>query len=552
MKWNPMTRRHFLQGAGGAMLSLPFLPSLISNRVLAAALSTSQQKSFIGICNYSGLFRMYGPQSLLMPILPHDISNVAGFTRQSQSGKHTVSARPLSTLLTNGKISQIIDTSYNPLLPKMQMIQGMDFLSIFGHHGGHFGNTATSPGVTGLPPVASIDQVMAYSTNFYKNASLKGRSVVYTNTSDYLGLQPGGMDVSSTWADPNNKLSSAIVATPRYKSPAVLWDKFFGTVTPPTNLKKTLVDIVLADYNTVRNSRQIASEDKKVLDNHIALLQQTQQEVTQQTTVVNGGIRPSSKAPSGADWGNGLYLTPQNTAADRIANLRAMNSVITSIIASGLCHSFLGNTYTFTSVNPGDWHAWGHEGYSNDTNTIANQSSYDKVVNENTILYREMALDLALKLDAVSQNGKTLLDNSLLTVVMEHSKRGHEAWNCNVISFGSAGGVLNTGQYLDYRNMASGDDLGYTRHGMPINQLWANYLLACDVPASEFEALNPVNTSCPLFTINGRRTGYGVSYFNTVDGTSIMAKPYPYHQYGNGTQNWNGHDLSGWLPFIKV
>jgi hypothetical protein len=129
------------------------------------------------------------------------------------------------------------------------------------------------------------------------------------------------------------------------------------------------------------------------------------------------------------------------------------------------------------------------------------------------------------------------LDNSLIACVQEHSKRGHQCWGVPAITFGSAGGVLKTGQYVDFRNFKSGDDKVYTRYGYPINQLWANWLQALGVPATEYEALNKAGD--PMFQVGGRLTGYGASKFGDPGFTQ---KSY--------SAAWNGYDLSGPMPFL--
>src|SRR5579864_1578254 len=110
MKWDPLSRRHFLQGAGAA-LALPFLPSLFGSR-RAQAQVPPVQKSFIGIAAFNGLYRMLGPQSQLMPPLPYDIRQTAGLTPFTAPGLHTVYAAPLTSLAVNGKISDIIDANF--------------------------------------------------------------------------------------------------------------------------------------------------------------------------------------------------------------------------------------------------------------------------------------------------------------------------------------------------------------------------------------------------------------------------------------------------------
>jgi hypothetical protein len=537
MKWDSLSRRHFLHCAGAA-LALPMLPSLLPRKAWAQAAPV--QKSFVAMAAYNGLYRALGPKSQLMPQLPFDIRSSAGFTSLAPTGLHTVYSAPLANVTTGGRISDIIDASFNPMLPKMLMMQGFDYLAVAGHHHAHFGDQAEGP--TATPAQATLDQVMANSTHFYKNPALKGTSLVFTANNGETGLSPGGYGVSATYQNPGSPNSSPIIATPPFFNPQAVWDKFFGSSqnTGPS-LKTTLVDRTLADYKAVRNGPRISAADRQILDQHVAFLQSAEQQV-QMTSGCTPGTRPADNAPSGAPWGAGLYgFNTQDTEADRVALLQTMNTVITALIACGLCNSFLGSTCSLTSVSPEDWHHWSHAGYDNDTDTIPDPISYNSLINDNRHVMKDICLDLALKLDAIKPDGvHSLLDNSLIMCVQEHSKRGHEAWNVPVITFGSAGGVLKTGQYLDYRNFGSGrDDQIYTRLGFPINQLWANALQACGVPPSEYEALNSV--ADPNFQIGNRLTGYGSSNF-CGDNAWYLTDSYQ--------SGWAGHDLSAWLPFI--
>ncbi|HEX4633360.1 MAG TPA: DUF1552 domain-containing protein, partial [Gemmatimonadales bacterium] len=308
MKWDSLSRRHFLQGAG-ATLALPLLPSLMSREARAQAAPV--QKSFIGIAAYNGLYRMIGPYSQLMPPLPYDITSTAGFTPLSPPGLHTLYSRPLSTLVSNGQISDIIDASFNAMLPKMLMMQGFDFLPFYAHHHAHFGNGAASSDFESVSPMASLDQVLASSTSFYKTAALKGRSLAYTANDAEAGgplgsLYPGGLASSATYQDPTHPTNGGIIPTARSCNPQAVWDHFFssGAQSGPS-LKATMVDRVLQDYKAVRNGKTIGSADAQILDQHVAFLQTAEQQV-QATSGCTPGVRPPTHAPSGAAWGAGL------------------------------------------------------------------------------------------------------------------------------------------------------------------------------------------------------------------------------------------------------
>lgn len=518
MRFDRLNRRHFLQGLG-ATLALPLLPSLFKNEALAQTIPV--QKTFVGILAQNGLYRMYGPQSLLMPRLPFDYPTykTKGLTTLAVPGRHDVHAGDLSAMASanGGAISDIIDADFTPLLPKMMMLQGMDYLSLaYCHHHAQFGNAddQNSNATSGNPPMASIDRVLGYSSSFYKNPMQVGRAVCFTaNQSE----GSSGYQGSSTWQDPTQPNSSPIVFTnPVYANPATLFDAFFMTNTQSqAPLRKTLVDQVFADYKALRsNNSRLGAADKQKLDLHLQFIQQTQQKVSALAPVCS-------------------QMRPASNLTDRAIILTTMNDVIASLAACGLCNSFLGWAQSLVSSDPEDYHKWSHQGYDNDNDAVADQVAYDNLVENNRGIMKDIALDLAKKLDA-----NHLLDDSFVVVANEHNKRGHESWNTPVITFGSAGGTFKTGQYLDYRNMDDRDDLVFSRFGFPMNQFLANTLRAMDVPVAEFEALN-LGSGGP-FKAN---SGYGVSHLNPQDG-GVFEQHYD--------SRWNNVDLSDWLPGIKA
>jgi hypothetical protein len=515
MKVDPLSRRAFLQGAGAA-LALPVLPSLLPRGAEAQAMPV--QKTFVGVVANNGLYKMYGPESQLMPRLPLDKAtyDTKGLTAVT-TPRHVIHTGSLTTLAqaNGGAISDIIDSSFTPLLPKMNMIQGLDYLALgYSHHQAHFGNCASdaSSSNDGNPSQAGIDQVMAYSSSFYKNPVLKGRAVAFTaNPQD----ASSGYQAGYAWTDPNNPNTSSVVyTTPVYTNPATLFDAYFQTQSQQmTPLKKTLVDRVLADYKSLRSSNpRLGAADKAKLDLHIQLIQETQ-------TKVNAVLPVCTQT------------RPASNLTDRALILTTLNSVITSLVACGLCNSFLGWAHSIADADPNNYHKWSHEGYDNDNNAIANQTSYDNLVLNNRNIMKDICLDLAQKLDQVN-----LLDTTLIACVQEHNKRGHESWNVPVITFGSAGGALKTGQYLDYRDLSDRDDLVFSRFGYPMAQFLANCLLAMDVPRTEFEPLNKKWSSRFVAA-----TGYGCTEFNNQ---TTNAGVFDNH-YDSA---WQGANLSDWLP----
>jgi hypothetical protein len=512
VKWDTLSRRHVLQGLGAA-LALPLLPSLLPRRARAQ----TAQKTFIGLQAMAGLYKMYGPDAQLMPPLPWDLPTLLtkGFRRIDAAPRHSVYAKPLEELrvMNGGQLSPILDSRFNPLLPKMNLLQGFDYIGMGDgafHHFGHFGNLAAVMGANGpSPAMPSIDQVMAWSSSFYANPNLRGRSVAFTACSEEIRLQMGS---SYTWADPQTR-SGGIVPTNAYYNPETLWNAFFSSSTgtqPARSAKKTLVDTVLADYNSLRQSnRRLGAEDRRRLDLHIAFLQDTQRRVTEVAPVC-------TQTPPGA------------IGSLRREVLQAMNDVIVSLISCGQCHAFVGYAQSLISTDPGMWHSWSHASFDATTAAmlgVSFQFAYDRLIEQNTSLMRDVVFDLASKLEA-----HQLLDDTLLAVIQEHNHFGHDTRNIPIVTFGRAG-TLKTGQYLDYRNFASGDDAQYIRTGYPFGQLFATFLQACGVPRSEFEPLNP-----PVSTFKAG-TGYGLTHIPA-------SAPWLSDAY----TGWSSCDLSEWLP----
>ncbi len=507
MKYNRITRRHFLQGAGAAALALPLLPSLFPKGARADA---TPPKSFIGIGAWNGLYRMYGADSQLMPRTTVDASG----TLLSATGtavpyaplmlpQHTIYSAQLTDIAAanNGAISDIIDANYTPLLNKVLMLQGFDYIGLgYYHHSGHFGNWHETSGQTeGNPTMASLDVVIS---NYLKSALLPSDIVCYT----------------ASYPDRGQTTSFLADGTPTsdiFYNPATLWDSYFGTSNIPINLKKTLVDQVLVDYKSVRQSARLGAQDRLKLDTHIALLSQTEANVQK----IAGMCQ---------------LMRPDASLTDRATILKTMNDVIVSLIACGLCNTFMGWAWALNDSDPNNWHVWSHLGFSNDTDAIADQTNYTNMVEQSRSVMNDMCLDLAQKLDAVQ-----LLDSSLIVCLQEHSKRGHESWNIPVIAFGSAGGTFKTGQYIDYRQLPGRDDAMFTRFGFPMNQLYANILGAMGVPTSTFEALNKTRADATMpFKAN---SGYGVCAIHPdfTQGAGYYA-------------SWTGYDMSSWLPLLKA
>jgi len=500
MRWNPLSRRHFLQGLGAA-LALPQLESLAPKTAKADLLT----KSFIGIPAWNGLYRMYGASSQLMPAATENGNSLVGFDSFAVPNRHTIHHGSLTGFAAQnkGRISDVIDESFAPFFSKMMMLQGFDYTGLgYYHHSAQFGNwheTATQD--EGNPPMASLDVVLS---DFYAKMGWPRDVVAY----------------SASYADNLYGCSFRADGTPttsRFYDPATLWDKYFGNSQIPTDFKVLLVDRVLDDYKSLRGNARLGSDDKQRLDAHIAHLATTETNIRKLSAVC-------------------MQMRPDVNATDRALVLRTMNSVIVGLISCGMCNIFLGWAMALLNEDPDQWHVWSHQGYANDTDSIADLTSYGKMIEQNRAVMQDMCLDLAQKLQDVGQ-----LDNSLIVIIQEHNKRGHESWNVPVITIGSAGGAFITDQYVDFRDLTDGDDKEFSRFGYPMNQLYANILGAFGMASSDYEPLNK-NRATGVWPFKPN-SGYGVPMIHPDAATNMGA---------HYKDRWAaGEDLSAPLPLIR-
>ena len=130
---------------------------------------------------------------------------------------------------------------------------------------------------------------------------------------------------------------------------------------------------------------------------------------------------------------------------------RVMNDLIVAALGCGLTRVVVGLVNPTLSDYAGDWHQ-----------EVAHQAEAADGVRQGTLwasynhFFRDVFVDLAAKLDAVNVGtGQTLLDQSLLTWTQESGHHTHDLHDAVVVGFGSAGGRLNTGIAVDYRNISS-------------------------------------------------------------------------------------------------
>jgi hypothetical protein len=506
MRIDRKRRRVFLQGLGGALVSVPFLPSLFERELRAAA--APRPLRFITVKSYSTQnIRDFYPSRAVSGYTLRDYGGdesgggngkedgtlalsqplAESSGRHSNGNEYTGTFAPLSDF-ADGGISRILGEELNPFLDKLLLLRGLDFLPDTNHNdGGILGNFAggsISESKDSILACETIDQVLAYSSKFYPTVPRGGRS---------LHLSPGRSNTFSysRAGDPGNELTQLTADT----NPRNVFDRLFADFvdpgeTPAVNPNLKLVDRVLDDFRAVQASSRLSQADRDRLEQHIDFLSEIESRIgTPPTAGCTAPSAPPSIPNQGVDVGTlresyGL-MTDLLVAAIRCDLTRIVTlDVYKAIGISGgdeqgfehSCASCEGNP------NPTDWHRAAHDWDQQDQRA--------KVISINEWIAREVFVPLLEKLDVDEGDGSTYLDNS---VVLWGNELGMNHLNYTVPTLlaGSAGGYLKTGRYIDYidwnRSVKFSQHDGMVIEGVPYNRLLVTLLQAFGLSPSDYE-----------------------------------------------------------------
>jgi hypothetical protein len=468
-----------LRGAGGALLALPILPSLLTSRE-AQAQATTPSKCFVHFRTPHGGIStadMWPSDAALTEKLPYTHEVRRGPLLATSNGDDAVISPVLSAKSTALSAE---------LVGKMNILRGLDIPTYMAHNfGGALGYYDADKG-TPDEPRATVDQLMAYSPAFYPNVdSVRQRSVAIGKGSGSYGYRTPGVRSSGV-------SNGAIGGT---ESSQGLFDTLLaGTSSAnpsPETTRPPVVDRILDSYKRLRNgNKRLSQEDKLRLDQHINAVAELQRRLA--TSVAAGCQVPSRPAT------DNLELRPMDGAPEKNLQFFTMiNEVLAVAINCGATRiatfSFDENnqalTFTGRAAQGEDWH-------NNVAHAAASSGSAASLIKEfNQVFFSGVYLDLVNRLNGFSDGmGGTLLDHSLVAWGQESGNVTHFAFSMPVVTAGAAGGAIKTGSYCDYRNLnrrlsgdsSTGSESDTLWPGLTYNQWLTTALLAMGVPESEW------------------------------------------------------------------
>jgi hypothetical protein len=489
-----LDRRFFLRSAGGALLGLPFLESMMPRSLSAQTKPVT--KRFVAIQSCSGQFvtdwfPTATPAGYQLRDAMYGGPRADGTTALHEAMPNTPHKwAPLSDFAPTG-ISKVIPASLSPYYGKMLLLRGLDLLQGTSHGTGmllgNLANCASKDKFTtrGLGQIPTIDQVLAYSSKFY-SSNPKARSIVMaTGSPDSISQTNYGM------------AGGKIESIGAYLEPRDIWDDLFtGFMTPDMpkdNPNRLLMNAVHADYTRLYSHKRLGTADKMLLDRHMSFLSDIERELAMPTVV---SCTPPAQPPNlgtGYPWDtvpsiDAFKQTVQLLVDISVAAMRCDLSRIATIYCNMSLTDATGkvvNSYHNSADVAGDWHQFAHQAKDNPLNRA-------HLVSLNKWVVTEVFGRFLQQLDVEEANGKTFLDNSLVLMGGELAM-DHYVISQPTLMAGGAGGAIKTGYYVDYSQMtnkyANSGLLpwGVLIPGLPFNRLYATILQAMGLAPADYE-----------------------------------------------------------------
>jgi hypothetical protein len=405
-----LNRRKFIVGAGGAALSLPVLPSLLTR---GEAQIAKPPLRLVLVTNDSSVFeKNFFPQDIGMNALGAEIYQ-----------------KRLSDI--QGPLSPILGSAFDGLRNKLSVLRGLDHIGFGGHNRTIFSCGVSSydpnipnfsnPGGIPLHRGASIDALLQKSPNFY-NFTPKEKALrisVYNDFKFSFDRNPDG----------------SIIELDYLRDNASAYGYMFSGVSPTGGTENTdrtrrlmTVDKVLERVNALLSHKRIGALDKKRLQAHLESMNTLQRNIS--------SYMPRSCNPpvqEFQEFSNPNPLKMYTNFVDTIVN--AFNCDLTRIATL-----VIADCDDNTHVN---YHALSHQ-------PLADEPSLTEHARLSSWIANRVA-DLMNKMDRIIEaDGSTMLDNSIVIWGQETAEH-HANESLPLLVGGSAAGRITTGNYLDYR-----------------------------------------------------------------------------------------------------
>lgn len=472
MKVNRLSRRQFLEGAGGALLSIPLLPCLLPRKVVEAMAAEPPKRNFIAFYSPDG-----SPDLQWMPkVRPK--GTVGG-----------VKAMKLTEI--SGNISDIITAAdFDSIRNEINFIRGLDARAQTYHSadcmlaGVSLQDEDRKPELEKLWETLDTHIARSIYTGTPKVSQLVTATYNVDEIDNHVSYKKNGKYIT-----PINALSS----------PRAIFDTLFKGVQAspaegPTSgeppIYGSILDVFLQDYRNLRGSTRISQAGKFSLDQHMDEIRKIELQIQRGPVVAGQGC----VIPDRKDFSTDNNLERYSQSLEDAS--RFIDNYLNLFVAALKCQ--LTQVITFNWVSQGlnfDYYKFGdktHHDLSHDRDPKGPDESKRKMANLQRFLagkFAQFAKRLKSEIDPIS--GKNLLDLSFMMWGNEFSKCGqipksHPKVDFGILTAGSAGGRLTTGYLFDHRRPDVKKYYDWER-GVLYNTFLLAIAQAFDVPASRYE-----------------------------------------------------------------
>lgn len=486
MKYNGMTRRMFLQGAGNLLFTIPLLESL-APRALAQAATP--------LCRYIQLISPFG-------VHPGDYYGRGSY--DSMMKGNTIVPNELvgggnPTLVTDlstypaGALSNVIGPELSALRSKFSIVRGLDVLKNPAnptlYHNMIYPTSASTGKIIPLsqgvdyvaPPVTNqptVDMVIANAAVTYPAGFPNGRRAIVfgpKNADTYFNSR------SFSWArQPDGSLATVAPIN----ETASLYDVFtseftkIGGSTPAPDPKPgNLMAAIFEDYKRVRDGTKISSSDKLKLESYMSLISDIQKGFTTPPTPVNTMACQDPKTSVNMD----PSLSPEAQFEQQARILAAALACNMTRVASVML------VFDKSGAHEGHHSQYGEGWFV-----------------PNFVRFSRHVAFLMKALEQIPDGATNLLDNSIIYWASEYGAKSwwgqHVADDYTVLVAGGGGGNLVQGKFIDFRKQAGPGRLWWTQNetgttggapllGLPLNNLLVTFMNCMGLSSSHYETV---------------------------------------------------------------
>lgn len=499
MKYNPISRRMFLQGSLSS-LAIPLLPSLLTAQEARAAALVLPKYIHVNspwCIPREHTYPLYLKPDPIYPQPPGTNPNsVAWITKDADTKYQSLAA----IIAFQGQISYVLDSKWNPFASRMNLVTNAAAYMADNKFNASVSSCASSDqfGGLGSPNGNGPAKGYAYSVDWLIEQALyrSSRSVPIPT----LRLNPGQDTENETFAGFCwGTVSGTDRRIPMIRTLAKLKAALSGATAPANSNpvqsanRVSLIDSVLGDFNALMNNRRISAADKQRLSNAADLWR---------------GIE------SGLATGTGAMCQAPNLNVNE-TNWRLIHQMSMDAVAYALSCGLTRNV-AYGLIQAGD-SKYDMEGVSDSRAPGAGDPAITDTFFSKDLRWRSDLMTYFLsRLDSVKdENGASLLDSSLLTWAHSTSKGTHGMLGHSLISVGGANGKLETGWHIDAGSA-------------PVNRFHLTNMMAMGLTLADIEK-------------NGR-AGFGEFATNTIQASGGNATGE--HDYKDNDPEKRSYDYS--------